>query len=234
MNFLIVLIVAAVVVYAIEPAIKKAAPVFYLLAAAADVAYIVSFQLFLPLWFERIGLVLVQKCTLALALLTIVMFIGCFKQTSRIRLRLQPIRGQLSVMGCILALGHIAMYLSLYLPNILRLSVQAHILVSLVVALALFLLVAVLGVTSLNFIKRRMSAKQWKRVQLLAYPFYLLVYIHLMISLSPVALNGSSTALTSVVVYSALFIAYTALRIRLMKVQSKDAAAELASETSQG
>jgi DMSO/TMAO reductase YedYZ heme-binding membrane subunit len=79
-----------------------------------------------------------------------------------------------------------------------------------------------------------MSAKQWKRVQLLAYPFYLLVYIHLMIILYPVALNGSSTALTSVVVYSALFIAYTALRIRLMKVQSKDAAAELASETSQG
>ena len=86
--------------------------------------------------------------------------------------------------------------------------------VALVVALALFALLIVLGVTSFNFVKKRMKKETWKRVQLLAYPFWGLVYVHLLLMLLPSALRGGAPAQMSVVVYSVVFLGYAVLRVR--------------------
>ncbi len=74
-------------------------------------------------------------------------------------------------------------------------------------------LLLVLGVTSFNFVKKRMHARTWKRVQLLAYPFSLLTYVHLMFMLAPSALAGGASSMVGIAVYSAVFVAYLALRL---------------------
>ena len=61
---------------------------------------------------------------------------------------------------------------------------------ALAVALVLFALLLVLGVTSFNFVKKRMRKESWKRVQMLAYPFFLLVYAHLLLMLLPRRAQG--------------------------------------------
>ena len=85
--------------------------------------------------------------------------------------------------------------------------------VALVIALVLFVLLLVLGVTSFNVVKKRMPKETWKRIQWWAYPFFGLVYVHLMLMLLPAALRGGEAALMSVVVYTVLFGAYAVLRI---------------------
>ena len=77
----------------------------------------------------------------------------------------------------------------------------------------LFALLLVLGVTSFNFVKKRMRKESWKRVQMLAYPFFLLVYAHLLLMLLPAALKGGLAAQASVAVYSAVFVGYVSLRL---------------------
>ena len=84
---------------------------------------------------------------------------------------------------------------------------------ALAVALVLFALLLVLGVTSFNFVKKRMRKESWKRVQMLAYPFFLLVYAHLLLMLLPAALKGGLAAQASVAVYSAVFVGYVSLRL---------------------
>ena len=79
--------------------------------------------------------------------------------------------------------------------------------------LALLVLLLVLGVTSLQGVKRRMDAGTWKRLQKWAYVFFGLVYVHLMSILLPSALAQGMTARVSIAVYTVLFGLYAALRI---------------------
>ena len=74
-------------------------------------------------------------------------------------------------------------------------------------------LLLVLGVTSLQGVKRRMDAGTWKRLQKWAYVFFGLVYVHLMSILLPSALAQGMTARVSIAVYTVLFGLYAALRI---------------------
>ena len=68
---------------------------------------------------------------------------------------------------------------------------------SLALATALVALMAILLATSLLAVKQRLKPSAWKGVQRLAYPFYLLMYVHLALLLLPSALSGKETALVS-------------------------------------
>ena len=73
---------------------------------------------------------------------------------------------------------------------------------------------AVLWVTSAQRVKHAMKAASWKRVQRLAYPFYVLTYVHLALLLMPSALAGNDVAVLSIAVYSIVMGAYVVLRLR--------------------
>ena len=49
---------------------------------------------------------------------------------------------------------------------------------------------------SFRFVKHRMSGAAWKNVQKLAYPFFLLTFVHLVIVLAPAAAHGGAAAQT--------------------------------------
>lgn len=67
---------------------------------------------------------------------------------------------------------------------------------------------------SLNVVKKCMAKESWKRVQLLAYPFWGLVYVHLLLMLLPLAVRDGAPAQLAVAVYSVVFLGYAVLRVR--------------------
>ena len=213
MDFFIILVLTIAGCFVLKKPLKKYSWAFYIVALALDVLFITGacYALPKPVW--SVLYLLVQKCTLPLALFTVVMFIGVFPKDSKVRQALQPIRGELSVLAWLLCLAHVTVYLMSYAPRVLSGGlISTSVIVSLVLALVILVLLVVLGVTSFKTVKRAMNTAAWKKVQLLAYPFWLLVYVHLMLMLAPSALGGGQAAITSVIVYTIVFGAYAVLR----------------------
>ena len=170
---------------------------------------------------------------LSLALFVVVMYIGVFAKGSKVHQWLKPVRSELSIIACILACGHMAVYLGSYAPR-LGGTLGVNVVSALVVALALLVLLLVLGVTSFAFVKRRMRTDSWKRLQRWAYVFFGLVYVHLMLMLAPAASQGGEAAVASVVVYTVIFGAYAALRVRRALVDRRAVAAVGALDAASG
>ena len=154
---------------------------------------------------------LMQRCALAFLLFSIVMCVGVLGERNPLRTHLMPIRRQLSILACIFACGHIAFYGASYLPRLAS-AFSGNLAFSLGLAALITALMAVLWVTSAKRVKHAMTAVNWKRVQRLAYPFYLLTYVHLALLLMPSAAAGNSVAVLSIAVYSAVVGAYAVLR----------------------
>lgn len=215
MNFLIVLACSIVASLLLKKYIKKCPWFFYVLAVLLDALFIINDINVFPAIIHNLIFILMQKSTLSLALFVIVMYIGVLDKSSRISRYLMPIRAELSIFAWLVSLGHMVTYLMVYAPRILNGAgiTDLNIIVSLAISLILFVLLLVLGVTSFNFVKQRMSLQTWKRAQVWAYVFFGLVYIHLVLLLLPSALNGGDTAIVSIIVYSVVFIGYFIARV---------------------
>lgn len=214
MEFAVVLSVALLACWLFRNFIKDNPAVCYGLVVTLDVLYLYGYFFSLPREVWLVLSVLVQKCMLALALFAIVMFIGVLPKKVKGSSSLLAIRSNLSIMACLLALAHMGAYSGTYLTSLFSGAVvKPNVLVSFGVALAVFVLLFVLGATSFQFVKRRMNGAKWKSVQKLAYPFFLLTYVHLMIVLAPAAARGGAAAQTTVGVYSIMFGLYAVLRI---------------------
>lgn len=213
MTFALVLLCTVAASFALRNPLKACPLAFYVLAIAVDVAFIGGSFWGMPRGIWSVFFVLIQKCLLPLALFVVVMYIGVLPRTSRPCMWLKAVRAELSIVAWILSLGHMAVYLVTYLPRLLTGGrMDLNVIASFFVAVVLLVLLLVLGVTSFNFVKKRMHTETWKKVQKLAYPFFLLVYVHLLLMLAPSALHGGIAATASVAVYSAVFLAYIALR----------------------
>ena len=214
MDFAVILAVTAAACFALRNPLKACPLAFYAAAIAVDAVYVYGVFFGLPRDVWSPLFVLVQKCELALALFAVVMFIGCLSREGRAYRWLKPVRSELSIVAWLLSLGHMAVYLESYLPRLAAGgAIGGNVMGAFVLAVALLVLLVVLGVTSFAFVKRRMSTASWKRVQRLAYPFFGLVYVHLLLMLLPSALHGGLAAQASVAVYSVVFVGYALCRI---------------------
>ncbi len=215
MNFFIVLVISLVLVLICKPLIKKHAFLFYGFALFLDILFIAHQWVPIPGILGNFVFICIQKCTLALALLVIVMYIGIFPKGTKPNTHLMPIRKELSIAACFLSLGHMAMYLSSYAPRILAnfAGFPINVVASLALSLILLTLLVILGVTSFDAVKKRMSSKKWKNIQRFAYLFFGLVYFHLLLFLLPSALQGGKTAQVSVLAYSCVFGLYLVGRL---------------------
>ncbi len=214
MDFLFLLIIAAVAVYLLRRPLKAHPSFFYGIAVILDLLYFVGSTFGVPRWLWTPLVDLIQKCELALALFAIVMFIGCLGKEQALYRQMKPIRAELSIVACILCFGHMAVYLDSYLPRLLgNASINGNVAVAFGVAVALFVLLALLGVTSLGIVKRAMSSRRWTRIQRFAYLFFALIFCHLALMLLPAALHGGVAAQESLFVYTAVFGAYGILRL---------------------
>ena len=215
MTLLVTLVVVGLAVYAGSNVIKKYSSLLYVLALALSAAYLYFrfFSSYIPGVFS--ALQVMQKGLIAFALFSIVMFIGVLDESSRLRLRLHPIRAELSLLGFCFALGHIVGYLTSYLTTLIRDSavVPTPAFVSITISFTSFVLLLILSVTTLSFVRSRMNALVWKRVQRTAYVFFGLVYIHLMLMLVPALRADAVDNIISVAVYTLLFGSYAVLRL---------------------
>ena len=229
MTFIIVLVATVAACFALRNPLHKWPVAFYVLAVAVDVVFAFGTFGMLPrsIWMPM--LVLVQKCMVALALFVVVMFIGCFSKESKVGRWLRPVRAELSIIACILACGHMAVYLASYLPRLAMGGLGGNVLASLTLALVLLALLLVLGITSFQAVKKHMRTETWKRVQKFAYLFFGLVYVHLVLMLLPSALAGGAAAQTTVGIYTVAFGGYAVARIARALADRRAVAAEGAS-----
>lgn len=223
MTFAIVLAATLLLCWVFRNFIKDNPVVCYGLVIAFDVLYLYGYFFSLPREVWLVLSVLIQKCMLALALFTTVMFIGVLPKKVKGSTSLLAIRSNMSIMACFLALAHMGVYLGTYLASLFSgAPLKTNVLLSFVVALAVFVLLLVLGVTSFRTVKSRMSGTAWKSVQKLAYPFFILTYVHLVIVLAPAAAHGGAAAQTTIAVYSAVFGFYAVLRIYRAVVDARE------------
>lgn len=214
MLFPIVLIATIAFCFAFHKVIQMFPVAFYFLAFCMDAAYAAGAAGLLPHEASIALMPLMQKCTLSLAFFFVVMGIGAFTPNGAVGSRLRPIRAELSIIACILAMGHMFVYLQTYLSGITSGATHSsNVIASLVVALALLALLSVLGITSLGLVKRRMGKQKWASLQKWAYVFFALVLVHLLLMLTPSALKGSQTAFVALAMYLALFAAYGIARV---------------------
>lgn len=233
MEFLVVLALTCAVVVLANRSIHRSPWLWYGLACALDGLYLVGVAANFPPSVLRVLAPVVQQGMVATALFVIVMYCGVFSEQSPVRRIIGPIRAELSIMACILALAHCLNYLSSYI-GVLTAHIEALTAnqgASLVVALVLFALLGVLGITSAKAVKRRMRALTWKNVQRASYVFFGLIFVHEVLILYPAALKGTGSAASTLMASAVVFGLYAVLRIgRFVLDRSRSAQAVAAEE----
>ncbi|MDR1728251.1 MAG: ferric reductase-like transmembrane domain-containing protein [Acidobacteriota bacterium] len=216
MSFLLTLAITTALALALRKPLQRRPGVFYALALLSTGFYLYANYIDTSLYGAPWPLALVQRGGVALALFALVMFAGVFAKGSKPRALLLPLRRQLAIIGFILALGHIVVYTATFAPQLFDddIRLDRNIVASLAVALAVTLLLAALAATSPVAVRKLIAPARWKRVQTLAYPFFLLIFLHLALVLLPSALAGSVDVAVSLAVYAALFASYGVLRLR--------------------
>lgn len=213
MDFVITLVFTAVLSVALRKPIKKLPLLFYGLAVALVALLFAGTSGLVPGSWWKFTVPLVQQCMLSFALFTVVMFIGCLPDGRKVTQRLRGIRSELSVAAFILCFGHMVPYIAPYATRVASGTADGATATSFALALVVGVLLVVLGVTSFAFVKRSMSTAKWKRLQRLAYMFFGLVYVHLVLMMAPSAAHGAAGAVLSIAAYTVVFGAYAVLRV---------------------
>ena len=217
MLFLIALIIAVLFAAFLSPALRKAPLPFYLAAAllAAGAAVAAQLDMESDLLLDWV-LPLFNRGAAAAAFWALVMWAGALPRGSRAGKRLLAVRGELSILAAILTLCHAVLRGLMYLRQLLRprFSPDGVFLSTCLTVLLLLLIMLPLTVLSFKAVRRRMAAKRWKHIQRLAYLFYGLIYVHVLILYLPPALQGLREYGFSVLLYSAVWLSYLVFRLR--------------------
>lgn len=235
MLFAIALVFAVAFSLLLNKPLHKMPILFYLVftggMAALFTAYFLTDYTTWPAWFVNYIAMSFARGSLSTAFFVVVMFIGALPEKFPGLTKLRSIRAELSILACIIMFGHIIYYGMYYFPHLLfepqELSwpyIAATIItvILLVIALPLF-------ITSFRSVHKRMAEARWKALQRWAYPFYGLLYVHILIVFcaaiqrnieNPYGLAPDNIAaqlrddVISLSVYSAVFLTYLVLRLR--------------------
>lgn len=160
--------------------------------------------------------------SLATALFIIVMYLGVVPKKHWIFKNFRGIRGQLSIIASILILVHNVSMLWYVKPIFMKGGTIALVFRFVTITTLLMLLLLIpLFITSFICIHKKMKEKTWKKLQRLAYPFYTLIYIHVLLGNVPGMLGGDLMDTVDVIVYSIVFIPYFVLRIKKAIIDNK-------------
>ena len=118
MTFACVLLLTVLACFIGRRFIHRHPAVLYVFAVAVDAAYLAAEFFGAPFWLWNPLFLLVQKCLLALALFVVVMGIGCFSRASSVSVWLRPVRAELSIAACLLAVGHMVAYVGTYVSRL--------------------------------------------------------------------------------------------------------------------
>jgi DMSO/TMAO reductase YedYZ heme-binding membrane subunit len=196
--------------------IKKHSTMLYIIATLIAMFFVVfmssNLNEYIPKYISKFVIGVFSKGTISLALFTIVMYTGVFNNSFKFKKNLMAIRGELSIIACILTLGHNVLYGMYFFPtfftNMQSLSIFK--IIATLLSLTMICLMIPLMITSFKSVRKRMPYKSWKRIQRSAYVFYGVMYIHIMLLYIP----KFNDKLFKIILYSIIFLAYYVLRIR--------------------
>jgi len=221
MLFLISLSIALIVAFLLGKLLKKHSAVFYIAAAVLTAASIIikKSDMVLNSFTKDYILALFTRGALGAAFWVVVMWAGALPNGSAAIKKLMPIRGELFITAAILTISHVVTYGIQYISDIVRDRTGSgeafrNFVITSVVCLIMVLIMVPLTVMSFKTVRRKMNAKTWKKIQRTAYVFYALIFVHIIVLFVPKAQNGREGYFLNVIVYSAVFIGYAAMRIR--------------------
>ncbi|WP_394525180.1 ferric reductase-like transmembrane domain-containing protein [Lacrimispora sp. JR3] len=236
MIFLIALVEALIFVYFFRGAIRKQPGIFYVLSLGI-IALMVCYQTFdlYSAWPEWTYIWIVSvfwRGAFPTALFVIVMYLGALNKKSKVVKALMPIRGYLSIIACLMTLAHSFVYGTYYVPAVLHTPQElgTRDIIALIITVPMFVIMIILMVTSFTKVRRRMKPLVWKKIQRLAYPWFALLYLYLMVLLIPNMIDAVNPAyemdlfyrinyVLSILLYTAVFGGYLILKIRKIRTE---------------
>lgn len=224
MKFIIALILSYIFVKVCKKSIKKAPQVYYVIATL--LAVITAIQPNFPQSIDSVFVTLFYYGSFSTALFTLVMYMNAVKNGSKFQKEFMVLRGELSIIACILAFGHNIHAGRTYFVWLFvepeRFTRDTELLLATVITLVLIALMVPLFITSFRLVRKKMEPKKWKKLQRWSYVFYMLIYYHIILLMVPVAYRGDKTYQLNVLVYTTVFLTYAFLRLAKEYKKSRD------------
>lgn len=202
-------------------ALKKHGGAFYLAAVLIVVLEVIYYQCGIrdlaPEWLTVHIVNFFKRGALSTALFIVVMYLGALDGTHPAVRKLMEVRGELSILACTLTLGHNIIYGMKHFVALFTnpWEMKPNVLIAAILSLIMIAVMIPLMVTSFKAVRGKMQASGWKRLQRLAYVFFALIYVHVMVLFVPKA----DKKLVDIVIYTAIFALY--LLLRLMKAAKR-------------
>ena len=223
MNLIVGLIAITLFYILFADIIKKYPVLFYM---ATDVLiipvvlyYQTKFYKNMPILFTKYIMDIFQRGIFSTVTFMIVMFLGVVTTHNKYTRKLMSIRGEMSIIGCFAALCHnVAFgirYFVEFFTNASKMNVYTK--TATIISLILIAMMIPLMITSFKCVRKKMKAKNWKNLQKLAYPFFYLIYVHLMV----LFMHKPEKHMLSIVLYTVIYMLYTVLRIRKCLITKK-------------
>lgn len=196
-------------------AIQKHAAAFYALAvlivAAEVLYYFLGVNESAPEWFTQYIVNLFKRGALSTAMFVVVMYTGALDARRPAVQKLMSVRGPLSIMACLLTLGHNIIYGRKHFVNLFTApgEMKPQTIAAAILSLVMIALMLPLLATSFRCVRSRMKAADWKRLQRLAYVFFGLTYVHIMVLFVP----KFEKKWLDILLYTVLFGVYLVLRV---------------------
>lgn len=223
---LIISLLFAIVFYStLSKQIRKKPWIFYVLMVILTVFVIYYYRVKMydvyPKWITTYLVGPFKRGAFSTATFIIVMYLGAVKKNNVIVKRLFSIRGEMSIIACISTLGHNIVYGLYYFPKLFLdpSSLNGSQIIAVSLTIVMILIMMPLFITSFRCVRNKMKASTWKRIQRLAYPFFIMIYIHVMVLYSA----KLDKHMFNIIIYTLIFGVYGILRIRkyIMKRKSK-------------
>ncbi|WP_072950711.1 FMN-binding protein [Ruminococcus flavefaciens] len=239
MLFIISLIIALFTAFILDKPLKKCPAAFYISAALLTAASIYVSQSDISITNRIVRdyvLGIFSRGALGAAFWAVVMWTGALPNGSAPIKKLMTIRGELSITAAFLTFSHIVTFGLQYVRNLINGRTGSgdayrDFVVTCILSLLMTFIMVPLTVMSFKTVRKKMNAKTWKNIQRLAYLFYAMIYIHIMLLFVPKAQRGREGYFLSVLVYSAVFIGYAVLRFRKYYLSKKEKTSRLIPNT---
>ena len=178
----------------------------------------------LPSWFNEYFMKIFSRGIFATATFMIVMFLGTITKHNKFSKKLMAIRGGVSIMASLLVFSHNIIFGLRYFPILFTnpSSMPKRELIASIITIFLLLMLIPLFVTSFKSVRKKMKAKNWKNLQKMAYPFFIGIYIHVMVLYSA---NVKDNML-GIIVYTIIYASYIVLRLRKRNMKLQRASAK--------
>lgn len=226
---LIIGIIFTIIFYSLTAQSIKKHPGAYYLGMYAWTGLVVcyynmGYYRYLPTWFNDYFMKIFARGIFATATFMIVMFLGTVTKHNDFSKKLMSIRGEMSIIGSLLVISHNIIFGVHYFPVLFTnpLSLPKRELIASIITIFLLLMLIPLFVTSFKTIRRKMKAKSWKNLQKMAYPFFIGIYVHVMVLYS----SNWKENMVGVVIYTLIYLAYIILRLRKRNIKMQKSLAK--------